>query len=413
MLSAWIAVGVGTLVLLVAAMKREEKQLCKGLNISIRGVNNHFFVDKNDILKAINDYMDGGPEGHPVSMFNLRALESELEKNIWVKQIQMFFDQNVILQVNVLEREPVARIFTASGNTFYVDSSLKVLPLSEKFSARLPVFTNFPTDKLVLTKTDSLLLRDICNVSMAIQQDPFRMAMIEQVDINAQRQFDMIPKVGDMVISFGNGQDIEEKFKKLQLFYKKIVTKSGWNYYSVVNLQYKNQVVAKRRDAADITADSSGIAAIIQRMAALAEQQANDSLQTMAADNLNNSTNVNLIMESLERNDMNENTEGGVESNPVTIPAIGIPVKPPVQAQPATALPPKPSTATPVKLVPNPMKPDPKPASSNVTGNKPNAVASPKPVAVVPAAKPKPAKPAEKPTEKPAKKPAAKPDNDY
>ena len=46
----WVALGAGVLVLLVAAIKKEESQKCAGLNIVIKGVSNNFFVDKNDII---------------------------------------------------------------------------------------------------------------------------------------------------------------------------------------------------------------------------------------------------------------------------------------------------------------------------------------------------------------------------
>ena len=80
-------------------------------------------------------------------------METELEKNVWIKTAELFFDNNEILQVTVQEREPVARVFTPRGTTFYIDNELAMLPLSEKFSARLPVFTNFPSDKKVLVKS--------------------------------------------------------------------------------------------------------------------------------------------------------------------------------------------------------------------------------------------------------------------
>jgi cell division protein FtsQ len=56
--------------------------------------------------------------------------------------MQLFFDNNEVLQVVIDEREPIARIFTVAGNSYYIDSSLERLPLSDKMSARLPVFTN-------------------------------------------------------------------------------------------------------------------------------------------------------------------------------------------------------------------------------------------------------------------------------
>ncbi|MEI9934022.1 MAG: hypothetical protein WDM71_04060 [Ferruginibacter sp.] len=53
---------------------------------------------------------------------------------------------------------------------FTIDSSLRRLPLSEKFSARIPVFTGFPSDRIILSQQDSSLLRDVKSVSLAIQK---------------------------------------------------------------------------------------------------------------------------------------------------------------------------------------------------------------------------------------------------
>ncbi|MEO7768611.1 MAG: FtsQ-type POTRA domain-containing protein, partial [Ferruginibacter sp.] len=165
----WTAIGAGTVVLLVAAIQKKDANQCRGIDISIKGVSNNFFVDKNDILNTIAEIAEESPVGKPIGSFNLKAMEIALQKNTWVKSAQLFFDNNEKLQVNVMEREPVARVFTSSGATFYIDSSIAMLPLSDKFSARLPVFTGFPSDKKVLIKADSNLLRQILAISMSVQ----------------------------------------------------------------------------------------------------------------------------------------------------------------------------------------------------------------------------------------------------
>src|SRR5205814_4527271 len=158
-----------------------------------------------------------------------------------------------------------------TGITFNIISSLSMLPLSDKYSARLPVVTGFPSNKKVLTRADSALLKEIYQVSIAIQKDPFRMAMIDQVDIDAQRNFEMMPKVGNTIIAFGDGKNAEEKFNKLVLFYKEIMRKAGWNRYSMVDVRYKGQVVAKRKDRAEIIADSVHTLQLMQTIAYNAE----------------------------------------------------------------------------------------------------------------------------------------------
>jgi cell division protein FtsQ len=392
----WCCIGAAVIVILVAAVRKEDKQKCKGLFITIQGVNNNFFVDKQDILQAINEYIDGSPVGKPVSILNLRSLENDLQKNIWVKKAQLFFDNNTKLQVIITEREPVARVFSTTGTTFYIDSSLTMLPLSDKFSARLPVFTGFPSDKMVLRRADSALLREVYQVSMAIQQDSFLMAMIDQVDITAQRTFEMMPKIGNTIIALGDGKDAEEKFARLKLFYKEVIAKAGWNKYSMIDVQYKGQVVAKRKDRAEVVADSMKTLQVMQIIAANAERMANDSMMAMIQDNDRNSTDVSIIEQSVQRDDEAEGEEETVPViKPQGIPVINNPLDKPapktnegskdkktaaakahnaVVTKPATAKPAAPKTVK--KATEN--KPTPKPAVTKPVTQKPKAVMPPK-----------------------------------
>ncbi len=368
----WTAIGAGTVMMLVAAIQKKDAKKCTGVDINIRGVSNNFFVDKNDILNTIISIADGKPLGQSTGSFNLGEIEAILQKNTWVKNAQLFFDNNERLQVNVLEREPVARVFTTSGATFYLDSSVAMLPLSDKFSARLPVFTNFPTDKKVLLKADSNLLRDILTISMAIQQDSFDMAMIEQVDITPQRTFEMIPKFGNTIIVFGDAMNASEKLSKLRMFYREVVVKAGWNKYSEINVQYKNQVVAKRKGAEEVKADSLRTLQLMQVLAENAERLAGDTLQAFLPDNEHNTTNNNIIQQSIERDDNNSST------NTYQEPAPGEDSL--KESQATTTVGSKISPAKPVTVTTKPVTKTNKPAGKKATKANAKPVMKPKPV---------------------------------
>lgn len=332
----WIALGGATFFLLAAAIKSKPAKHCKSTEISIHDVSNNFFVDKKDILNTIA--MVEGPNfiGKETGSFSLKKLETELEKNVWIRSAELFFDNNEILKVSVKEREPIARIFTSTGTTFYIDDELAMLPLSEKFSARLPVFTSFPGDKKVLSKADSSLLGDIKTISLALQKDTFSMAMIEQVDITPQRIFEMIPKIGNQLIVFGDATDVNAKLDKLKLFYKEIMVKAGWNTYSVINVQYKNQVVAKRKGAEDITADSLRTLQIMKFIAERAQQQAEDSLrQVMQPDNNRNTTDSTMIQQSIQRDDADESGANAETANAGMVPPAAAPATNNAKPEPA------------------------------------------------------------------------------
>jgi cell division protein FtsQ len=152
-----------------------------------------------------------------------------------------------VLQVRVEERVPVARLFTTTGNSFYIDSSGERLPLSDKFSERLPVFTGFPSENDNVKHTDSALVRDIINISNYLAQDSFWMAQISQVDITPDNTFEMIPVVGGHVIDFGDGTDYDKKFRRLLLFYQQVLSKTGMDVYERLNVQYARQVIGVKK----------------------------------------------------------------------------------------------------------------------------------------------------------------------
>ena len=56
----------------------------------------------------------------------------------------------------------------------------------------------------------------------------------------------MIPVVGNHLVKLGNGENIDEKFQRLMVFYKQVLSKTGFDKYKVIDVQYKGQVVASK-----------------------------------------------------------------------------------------------------------------------------------------------------------------------
>ncbi len=65
------------------------------------------------------------------------------------------------------------------------------------------------------------------------------------MDINAEGKISIFPQVTGQKVEFGKAENIEEKFKKLMIFYKEILPQRGWTKYERVNLEYEGQVIAE------------------------------------------------------------------------------------------------------------------------------------------------------------------------
>jgi cell division protein FtsQ len=309
-ISVWTILLAGTVVLLVAAISKKNNEKISGVEINISGVQNNYFIDKNDVLDILQKENGKDLQKATVSSLDLTKMENRLQKDQWIKRAEMFFDNNNVLQIKITEREPVARIFTISGASFYIDSSLTRLPLSDKFSARLPVFTSFPTEVRILKKRDSFLLNEIKILSQYIGAHPFWMAQIDQIDITPAAGFELIPKLGNQIIRFGNITNYEEKFNKLLCFYKQVQTRVGWNKYSVLDVQFKNQVIGVNRDAAEIKSDSLRSVQIMKSIIEEAKRNSNDSTKIQLpqpSDNNNDKINNSPVSNIVPDETINEN----------------------------------------------------------------------------------------------------------
>ncbi|MEQ1677980.1 MAG: hypothetical protein ABL876_14830, partial [Chitinophagaceae bacterium] len=232
-------------------IRDRNKGECKGYSISIKGMQNTnsasccAFIDQKDVEQLLMKATDGNIKGQPVSSFKLQELEQMLEHNTWIDGAELYFDNRDVLHVTVEVKDPVARIFTTTGNSFYIDSLGRKIPLSDKLSARVPVFTGFP-EKKKMNAADSTLLNNVRSIAILVNNDAFWMSQVAQIDITPERNFEMVPLVGNHLVRLGNGENMRQKFNRLFVFYQQVLSKTGFDKYKVIDVQYKGQVVASR-----------------------------------------------------------------------------------------------------------------------------------------------------------------------
>ena len=242
----WSIAGAALIVLFVVAWNAKEEKKCTSIQIELVGENTAaLFMDEIEILQIMHE--QGVKEGQSIGEVNLNTLEKYLETIRWVKHVELFLDNAQVLQVKIEQRIPIARIFTASGNSFYIDKEGLQLPLKQLTVLRLPVFTNFPSDQEKLAKPDSLLLNDILHFTKAVATDSFFMAQTAQVNIAVNGDFELVPTVGDHLVLMGSVENIEDKLNRLYTFYKKVWVQSGLNAYQVIDCRFDNQIVALKK----------------------------------------------------------------------------------------------------------------------------------------------------------------------
>lgn len=264
-LGAWVLVAAGCTTLLVAAIRRQNHAVCKAVRIVIGGADRRM-VDSAELESILTDQHTRQLVGTPSGSISIKRLERRIGDNPWVKKADLFFDSKQVLWVKVTEREPVARLFTAEGSSFYVDAEGMRLPLKDYYPVQLPVFTSCPLDRQHWTGADTTLAREVAVLSAYLQTHPFWMNMVQQVDVAGDRTFDLVPSIGDYVLKIGDTSDLDHKFNRLRVFYEKVVPHVGWNKYAVLDARYAGEVIGVRRDARSAAADTAKATALLKAL---------------------------------------------------------------------------------------------------------------------------------------------------
>jgi cell division protein FtsQ len=244
--AAWIVVLGGITTLVIAANSKTQSRTCKGIVVSINGEGEKIFIEKDDVLKTIQKTAKGSLVKKPIGNINLGELERSLEKNAWISDAKLYFDTKDVLHVAVSERQPMARVFTTAGSSFYIDSAGYQLPLLEAYSVKLPVVTGFTTAKK-LNRRDSTTLQGLKEIVRVVTEDEFWNAQVGQIDITPDGKFELVPVIGGHIIKLGFGENVAQKLDNLMVFYKQVLPKAGLAKYSALDVQFEGQVVAVRR----------------------------------------------------------------------------------------------------------------------------------------------------------------------
>ena len=226
---------LSVIVLLMAfSIKNQKNGNCQAFDVIVVSSENHFINDKiiNELLSNKNLH----PFGKTKVEFAMDEIEKSIGNHPAIKQVNAYCDIAGNVSVEILQRNPIARVVTAN-NSFYIDENGKRMPLSKVYTAHTLVITG---NVHFIEKGNLFLLAKF------IAENPFWKAQIMQIHAENNGDLILIPRVGYHQIVFGKPTDIAEKFSKLKLLYEKGISEKGWNNYSHINLKFKNQIVCTK-----------------------------------------------------------------------------------------------------------------------------------------------------------------------
>jgi cell division protein FtsQ len=245
-LAAFFLVSLSLFAAIGLVEKQQKEKVCNRVVVNINDQYDNYFISESDILSLVTD---GGREqilGRNFNDLPLKSIETRIKDNKFIEEAEVYKDLKGNLIVNAEQSRPLARVIQESGPDAYIDRNGKILPVSDRFTARVILVGGDYTPQLVkrdLKSSEEGI--EIFDLLKFITEDEFWRAQLSEIYIDKNREITMYPQVSKQVILFGKAEEIETKFRKLKIFYKEILPQKGWNKYEKVNLKYHNQIVCE------------------------------------------------------------------------------------------------------------------------------------------------------------------------
>jgi cell division protein FtsQ len=204
------------------------------MNIKIHG--KVLMINEDEVRKLLID-RNLHPVGMTISTIQSDAVESTLKANPMVKDVLCYHTPEGDVTLDIQVREP--KFLILGNEKYYVDTEKELIPVSMNQLAYVPVVTG--------TVTKGMAKGKLYDFVEYITANPFWNSQIEQIHVRSDMKVELVPRVGDALIFLGKLDNFEDKLNRVAKLYRKGFSEMGWNKFVLLDLQYDNQVVAKRR----------------------------------------------------------------------------------------------------------------------------------------------------------------------
>ncbi|WP_317197654.1 cell division protein FtsQ/DivIB [Neotamlana laminarinivorans] len=225
---------LGLVVFLFAfASGKNAKRNIPKPKINFLGEDNLFITSDNVSKLLIQNY--GALKNVTKETLDLNVLENALKSNAMIKNAEVYLSVDGTLNAEVEQKTPIARVSTKVS--YYIDTDGEYMPLSSNFSARVPLITGY---------VEKNNLKNLYEVAQKVTNDNFLKTHVYEIHQDKNEKLYLKLRQCNFMVKLGDVEFIDKKVNNLKAFYKKTSKEKTLNNYSVVNLQFENQVICTK-----------------------------------------------------------------------------------------------------------------------------------------------------------------------
>jgi cell division protein FtsQ len=242
-----VAIVVAFATTLVAAVNKQKTYVCSSVQIHIDYSDGMQLIEKQEVLQELMYLTRDSLIGKPLELIDFRTLEKVIERNPYVANAEVFYDQKHSLHVTVQQRIPFLRVINTDDVSYYLSEDRYKMPLHDKFTTDVSLAYGF-IDMQRISSRDSIVKNQLFDLALCLEKDSFLHSMIDHVYVHESGDFELFPRIGSCSVWFGKVDGgINQRLTNLKEFYKGVMMKKGWDAYRQINIESASQVVAVKK----------------------------------------------------------------------------------------------------------------------------------------------------------------------
>lgn len=216
-----------------------QLEVCKSVEVVVLNDDSVTFVTPKGVIRELevnNIY----PDGKLVSGLDTDSMERVLNRCDYLESAECFVSNTDRLVIEVRQFMPVMRVYDrGDGSVYYVNRRGKKMVVDGRYHIDVPVVEGDFTGGF-----KPLRLLPLIN---HVERDTSLVGLVSMYTVRDSNNVCFVPTICGHIVNLGRVESLESKFRKLKLFYDKVLPRKGWDAYTEISLKWDYQVVGTLR----------------------------------------------------------------------------------------------------------------------------------------------------------------------
>jgi len=223
-----------------------------GVSMTLKRDGENGFINYGNVYQTVVNICDT-TNNTEVTKIPVDSVRNFLKTIPWATATTANISLDETLIVEIVECQPVMRVYNKKGNSVYLDAEGRVFPVSKNYVPHVLVgsgYLEFP-----VTKTSSSIydekykdtdLPKMFGVMKNVLDNSYSNCCVKQVFFAKNGWYELSMNNVDLDVVLGDGDNISQKLLNLQYFFEKMQGSPDLKGFGKVNFNFENQVVCTK-----------------------------------------------------------------------------------------------------------------------------------------------------------------------